>query len=608
MTPGWLFSTNFGRQIHPRYGYSTSLRIVNVPSGWEMIGKQGENLRLEMMNAGNTTHPNWYLAQWNSSRVFNRQVSGNLVANVPLTPARPAVLPPPFDSFMTVGPFGASQRCAWGWTGSAWAIFDTTNNRIVNTTATTPGNLVTTTTQVPGSNNNPCYDWNVSIAFTNSMDHGMVASGLGFVANVRIIAADQNDIAIIVNGSNPSGTNSQTYFYPEELTMAGVSLKPGSEGSLMWGPTTIKTHSADNKNLMFERGAEGTLCFIQMPTMEFVGYDMHSGQKLWTTAPEAEINPFGYFGYVSLMHVYSTHIAYGKLYTTGYTGHVIAYDLKNGTELWRFESPTNRTIFRDYTLFIGTIADGKVYVGTHEHSADTPLFKGAHLSVLNATTGEVIWEMEGWAHPQTMAIADGTLIYWDNYDHTVKAIDKGPSAMTMEAPSAGVTVGTSLVIRGTVMDISPGTKQTEQAARFPNGVPAVSDESMGTWMAYVYMQKSRPRDATGVPVTIDVVDANGNFRNIGSTTSDSTGFFSLEWQPDIPGKYTVIASFAGSKSYWPSYAETAFTANPAPEQPAEPEPAPPSIADQYFLPAIGGVIAAIAVVGAVVVLLLRKRP
>jgi hypothetical protein len=127
-------------------------------------------------------------------------------------------------------------------------------------------------------------------------------------------------------------------------------------------------------------------------------------------------------------------------------------------------------------------------------------------------------------------------------------------------------------------------------------------------MSYVYMQKSRPRDATGVPVTIDVVDANGNFRNIGSTTSDSNGFFSLEWQPDIPGKYTVIASFAGSKSYWPSYAETAFTANPAPEQPAEPEPAPPSIADQYFLPAIGGVIAAIAVVGAVVVLLLRKRP
>ncbi len=66
---------------------------------------------------------------------------------------------------------------------------------------------------------------------------------------------------------------------------------------------------------------------------------------------------------------------------------------------------------------------------------------------------------------------------------------------------------------------------------------------MTEWMEYVYMQKPRPTEATGVPVIIDVLDANGNYRNIGNTTSDANGFYSLQWTPDIPGKFTVIATF-----------------------------------------------------------------
>ena len=62
------------------------------------------------------------------------------------------------------------------------------------------------------------------------------------------------------------------------------------------------------------------------------------------------------------------------------------------------------------------------------------------------------------------------------------------------------------MIRGTVTDIAAGTQQDEQAARFPNGVPAVSDASQGAWMEYVYMQKPKPTNVTGVPVSLDVVD------------------------------------------------------------------------------------------------------
>ena len=114
-------------------------------------------------------------------------------------------------------------------------------------------------------------------------------------------------------------------------------------------------------------------------------------------------------------------------------------------------------------------------------------------------------------------------------------------------------------------------------------------------------------DTAGVPVSIDVIDANGNYRTIGSTTSDANGVFSFAWKPDIPGKYIVYANFAGSNAYYGSFAQTSFVVDEAPESTPEPTQAPASLADQYLLPATGGIIAAIAIVGVVLALLLRKR-
>ncbi|HLC01039.1 MAG TPA: hypothetical protein VJL33_06965, partial [Candidatus Bathyarchaeia archaeon] len=206
------------------------------------------------------------------------------------------------------------------------------------------------------------------------------------------------------------------------------------------------------------------------------------------------------------------------------------------------------------------------------------------------------------------AVADGTWVYYNYYDGQLYAIGKGPSALTVAAPDVSVEMGKSLVIRGTVTDISAGTKQKEQAARFPNGVPAVSDESQSAWMEYVYMQKPRPTDATGVEVTLSVLDANDNYREIGKTTSNSDGFFTLNWKPDIEGEYTVYASFAGSESYWPSRAVSSFAVDSAPPAAAEPEPEPPSMTDTYVLSIGVAIIIAIAIVGAIIVLMLRKRP
>ena len=303
-----------------------------------------------------------------------------------------------------------------------------------------------------------------------------------------------------------------------------------------------------------------------MPTLTFIVYDVYTGNKLWESEAQADFNPFGYFSWVSLMNVYGSSISHGKLFTTGYTGAVYAYDLYNGTLIWKQEAPTGGEIFKYYTLFHGVTADNKIYIGTHEHSADTPLLKGAKTRVYDVNTGEEVWSMIGWAHPGTMAIADGVLTYWNNYDHQVYAVGKGASSTTIEMTNDVVESGKSVMIKGTVTDVSPGTKQSEQSLRFPNGVPAVSDESQSAWMEYVYMQKPRPTNVTGVTVTLSVVDANGNYRTIGTTTADADGFYSYNWMPDIDGQYTIYATFEGSESYWPSHAVTAFNvdATPAP--------------------------------------------
>ena len=166
------------------------------------------------------------------------------------------------------------------------------------------------------------------------------------------------------------------------------------------------------------------------------------------------------------------------------------------------------------------------------------------------------------------------------------------------------------MIRGTVTDISAGTKQAEQAARFPNGVPAMSDANQSAWMEYVYMQKEpMPTDVTGVQVTLSVLDANGNYRQIGTATSDSNGVFSYQWTPDIPGKYTLYASFGGSNSYWPSHAETAFAVDSAAATPAPTATPVQSAADMYFVPAVAAIIVVIIIGFAILALLMvRKRP
>ena len=163
------------------------------------------------------------------------------------------------------------------------------------------------------------------------------------------------------------------------------------------------------------------------------------------------------------------------------------------------------------------------------------------------------------------------MISWNSFDNQIYSFGKGPTATTVTASPKVSVQGSSVLLEGTVMDKSGGTTQDIITTRFSNGLPAVSEDSMQAWMEYAYMQQIKPTNATGVPVTINVIDANGNYRTIGTTTSDATGSYSLQWTPDIAGKYTVYVTFGGSESYYPSQATTTFAvdepaATPAPTQ------------------------------------------
>jgi hypothetical protein len=206
-------------------------------------------------------------------------------------------------------------------------------------------------------------------------------------------------------------------------------------------------------------------------------------------------------------------------------------------------------------------------------------------------------------------MGDSIYATMDTYYQRIYAVGKGPSETTVVASPKVTGFGSSVQIEGMVTDVSPGTSSDSLALRFPNGVPAVSDASMSEWMLYVYKQFSRPSNATGVPVTLSVVDSNGNYREIGTATSSADGFFSFNWKPDISGQYQVYASFGGSAAYYPSHAVTSFAVDPA--HPTDAPAATPiqSPADIYFLPAIAGLFVLVIVVAIVLALLmLRKHP
>jgi hypothetical protein len=416
------------------------------------------------------------------------------------------------------------------------------------------------------------------------------------------------DRLLLVQGS--LGTGPRTQGYGANIT--AISINADTKGTTLWTKYYPPADNNVTRALIAVDAIAGTFVTEDKETLEFNGFSLENGNHIWTAAsPVVEWDTLRR----------DTLSAYGKLYAAGYDGILSCYDDKTGDLLWTYGrggegNSTNsglNTVYGHYPFFVDVIADGKVYLGTTEHSPNQPLYRDAVYRCVNATTGEEIWTLTGMGSGmyigQNDVVADGYFAYLNIYDMQVYCVGKGASKLTVDAPAAAISQGGSVVIRGTITDLATGTTQKEQAARFPNGVPCVSDASQKQWMEYVYMQQCKPTNTTGVTVNIAVIDSNGNQRSIGTAVSDASGTYSLQWTPDITGKYTVIANFAGSNAYYGSSAETSFAVDsPAATPTTQAIVTTQSMADQYFLPAFAGLFIAILVSIVLSVLVLRKRP
>ena len=372
-------------------------------------------------------------------------------------------------------------------------------------------------------------------------------------------------------------------------------------GQLLWGP--VKRTLVLYHEINVIAAGEGYYVRHDKDLNQEYGYSLTTGQQLW--------GPVQLTGDSLSTLAAGGAIAYGKFYKWDFGGFVSAIDLATGKIAWTFtrgsagyENPYG--VYPIWHFGSHSIADGKLFL-SESRMYDPPLFPNARKLAINCTDGKLVWSVLGFFGRNTGAIADGFFLGYNSYDTQIYAFGKGQTATTATIQDTILPFGDNVLIAGTVLDKSPGTENSDRVARFPNGVAAVSDDSMAAWMEYLYMQQPKPTDAKGVEVTIEVLDANNNYRTIGTTETDANGFYSLMWAPDIPGKYTVVATFKGSESYWGSSAETAFGVMEAPEPTLAPTASPASVADQYFVPGIGIIVAAIAVVGIVLALLLRKR-
>ena len=209
--------------------------------------------------------------------------------------------------------------------------------------------------------------------------------------------------------------------------------------------------------------------------------------------------------------------------------------------MWTYNSTTvglESAYGGNYPTGVAEICDGKLYLTNGEHSPTQPLMRGQNLRCIDATTGKEIWKILGYFGGMSPTsynslMADGIFVGLNYFDMQLYAIGKGPSGTTISAPQVVPTLGSSVMITGTVTDqTATGRRTTDGSFEFSlKGTPAISDASMSAWMEYMFMQQTKPTDATGVPVSLTAIDPNGNLIPIGQVTSDSNGAYGCKFTP-----------------------------------------------------------------------------
>jgi hypothetical protein len=422
---------------------------------------------------------------------------------------------------------------------------------------------------------------NITVPFTLPSYPGGILGYAGYAFDF------ENDIAVWMCGLAPTGIGVYYGTYMQAISM--------DTGTLLWNKTYSDTRYSTSC-FVADHGKVAVL----MEKGFYEAFDIRTGNVAWKS--EIMEYPWGSDSFGA----YAYQSAYGLLYRQSYDG-VYAFNWTNGKIVWRYTDYTvpYETPYTDENSAAvnafnagGMIADGKLYTYNTEHTPTYPRTRGWKLHCINATTGAGIWTMMGSQTPA--AIADGYLVTSNPDDGYMYVYGKGKSATTVSAPQTSIPLGDSLVITGTVLDQSPAQP----------GTPCVSAASMTTQMEYLHMQLPiagiwNNVTMTGIPVSLDTLDSNNNWKHIGDVTTDAySGTFGFTWEPEITGQYKVTATFMGDDSYGSSFATTYVNVA---EPTATATPVPVEKAPDYTALLYGILVAVIIAIVIGLVILLRKR-
>jgi PQQ-like domain len=339
---------------------------------------------------------------------------------------------------------------------------------------------------------------------------------------------------------------------------------------------------------------DNVFCITCKQTGQLWAYSLTTGDLMWGPTTALPGGPMAFYGI-------STNFYNGKcIVNSGYSGQLAAYDAKTGDPIWTYNAtlthPYEGYYGQNQPLSVGAICDGMIYIYSTEHSPTKPLWRESYLRCINATDGTEMWKLLDFN--TGIGLADGYIVSGNQYDNLIYCIGKGPSATTVTAPDLVPALGQSVMIKGTVTDQSPGAK----------GTAAISDKDQQAWMEYQYEQQIKPTNATGVIVSLDTVDPNGNFVHIADVTTDTTGIYAYKYTPEIAGTYQIIATFKGTNSYGSSSAQTYMAiTDAAPTASPYPVAAQPPT-EMYFIGLGVAIIIAIAIGFIATILILRKKP
>jgi len=535
-------ASNFGTPYDPSTLKALTWSLSGVPSGSSVMDSSGNTLREVITNVNTTQNPVYNVLQWNACRVIVPGMSGAVAA-------------------------GGSDK----------------------------------------------YDFNQTITY----------QGLPMRQSPgTIIGVYPGDCLITTNMSTASAgvTANDSYYF------MAISLNPSTLGQITFNKTYVALNIIIPGTVIGLCGIDPlnhVIMVYDCNTIQYMGYNYVTGETWGPSNPhEASFDYYAYApGYfTNAWNCFS--VFKGHLYESSYGGILYCYDTKDGSTTWTYGNgglgnSTNSgfdTVYGSYPAYICgfTKQDGGViYTFVSEHSPNTPLYKGAMVRCINATSGKELWKLPcfsglfGISGSEFMVANDFT-VYLDCYDQQIYALAKGPSTTTVTVSSDRVDPGGNVLLSGNVLDAAAGTNQSEQAARFPNGVPCVCDDNMSSWMEYIYMHHEPRPNVLGVDVTLTAIASDGIITDIGTTTTDSSGFYTQVWQPPTTGQYSIVANFAGTKAYHPSAAQTSLNVSLPNLSAITPSPEPTGISDTNFMVSQAAIMALIALIGVASMLMLRK--